>query len=488
MNKLRAFLLALLVISIAFASCRSTEVDALAIFKGKALVTPLRIDAKEGNGLLINLTTTYGESTEESIMNAFKLIRNMTNKSCLFTIGFPELREGINGPSAGLLLALTFYSIVEDKPLTITATGAIGSNGEVYPVGGIYEKVKAALRNHERVLIPKSAPYIDLTMLSLWGDRVCITQNISQALSYAFNGCHQNATEVIKGYLAKEPKNPSMYNSSLFKKQAEKLMERERALIDKLPLYYGMYVREEIKVQRKMVEKGYYYTAANDAFHLYSYERAFVSNEKELMGELKRCLDSITFEEERETNAELITGAKARYYRAKEAYEEAKEKDWENMLFFQRIANKAELVQGIVWCEAAKDMNVKGKGRKVNIEALKFFLPKNETLGREGREMLANHDYLAYLFEYAFKKPGKRERRNYTTLWANVYASQAQYMSENHNDSDLYRAANNMEELFTSLSYESGEKETHINEKYIYAILSFIGGALICLLARLLRK
>ena len=54
--------------------------------------------------------------------------------------------EKIDGPSAGLPLALTFYAAYNkvDIPDSISATGQIYPDGSVGVVGGIFEKIRAA--------------------------------------------------------------------------------------------------------------------------------------------------------------------------------------------------------------------------------------------------------------------------------------------------------------------------------------------------------
>jgi len=63
-----------------------------------------------------------------------------------------------DGPSAGVTMAASLYSLVTQKPIKagIAMTGELTLTGKVLPVGGIKEKLLAAKRtNIKMVLLPK---------------------------------------------------------------------------------------------------------------------------------------------------------------------------------------------------------------------------------------------------------------------------------------------------------------------------------------------
>ncbi len=83
-----------------------------------------------------------------------------------------SLSEGtrIGGPSAGLMVAVTMYDLLNDDDLldgrVVAGTGSLDADGRVGPVGGIPEKLRAAQRaGAELVLIPSA-------QLSLVEDRI----------------------------------------------------------------------------------------------------------------------------------------------------------------------------------------------------------------------------------------------------------------------------------------------------------------------------
>jgi ATP-dependent Lon protease len=63
-----------------------------------------------------------------------------------------------DGPSAGITLTTALYSLVNDTPVdsTIAMTGEISLDGRIMPIGGLPEKLMAAVRaGVKTVFIPK---------------------------------------------------------------------------------------------------------------------------------------------------------------------------------------------------------------------------------------------------------------------------------------------------------------------------------------------
>lgn len=123
----------------------------------------IKISGKEG----FTLTGQLGKVMEESAKTAFSYVRSYSE-----TLGVPcswfenneihiHLPAGAvpkDGPSAGVALATSLISLITGIPIRkdIAMTGEIGLQGQVLPVGGIKEKVLAAL-NHglKTVILPK---------------------------------------------------------------------------------------------------------------------------------------------------------------------------------------------------------------------------------------------------------------------------------------------------------------------------------------------
>ncbi len=115
----------------------------------------------------ISFTGKLGEVMQESVQAAFSYVRS---KSTEFGIKPPQYRnhdihvhvpEGAtpkDGPSAGIAMCTTIVSVLTGIPVkrTVAMTGEVTLRGRVLPIGGLKEKLLAALRGGiETVLIPE---------------------------------------------------------------------------------------------------------------------------------------------------------------------------------------------------------------------------------------------------------------------------------------------------------------------------------------------
>jgi ATP-dependent Lon protease len=122
--------------------------------------------AVEGRGGLA-MTGTLGKVMQESANLAYTYVREASEKLKLpkryfdrhsLHLHVPAGATPKDGPSAGVCMAASLYSLVSGKPLKkgFAMTGEITLSGRVLPVGGIKEKLLAAKRSGlKTVLIPK---------------------------------------------------------------------------------------------------------------------------------------------------------------------------------------------------------------------------------------------------------------------------------------------------------------------------------------------
>jgi PDZ domain-containing protein len=95
-------------------------------------------------------------------------------------------QSGIGGPSAGLMMALTIYDLVEPGDLakgrTIAGTGTIDLAGKVGPVGGVRQKIEAAKAARAKVFIVPEVEADEAREAA--GDRLAVkpVSTFSQAL------------------------------------------------------------------------------------------------------------------------------------------------------------------------------------------------------------------------------------------------------------------------------------------------------------------
>lgn len=118
---------------------------------GDELALTVRRDA-----MTIQLRVTLGPSAQQPGPMLGVAIRTVG-----FDIDLPfpvQVDAGqIGGPSAGLLMALTVYDLAEDGDLTrsriIAGTGTIDAQGNVGPVGGVNQKIEAAVRAGAQIFL-----------------------------------------------------------------------------------------------------------------------------------------------------------------------------------------------------------------------------------------------------------------------------------------------------------------------------------------------
>ena len=120
----------------------------------------------DGNGKL-NITGKLGDVMKESVQAAFSYVRSKASEIGIdskkfnkydFHVHVPEGATPKDGPSAGVAISVALMSCLSGlKVRSDTAmTGEITLTGKVLPIGGLREKLLAALRGRiKNVLIPK---------------------------------------------------------------------------------------------------------------------------------------------------------------------------------------------------------------------------------------------------------------------------------------------------------------------------------------------
>lgn len=138
----------------------------LAWTAGGGAILPVEVCAMEGSGN-IELTGQLGDVMKESAHAGISLVRSLSDQLKLpenfhkemdLHIHVPEGAVQKDGPSAGITMALAVASSLTKRPIRseYAMTGEITLTGRVLNIGGLKEKVLAAVRSGiSKVIIPK---------------------------------------------------------------------------------------------------------------------------------------------------------------------------------------------------------------------------------------------------------------------------------------------------------------------------------------------
>lgn len=156
------------------------RIQMLGVAGRRGCVLCMEAVAVKGTGKL-HFNTTAGHSAQDAARNA---------RTALQVQGFwqPGVDihlnitggNNVNGPSAGLAMALVMLSAMQNRPLRqdIAVTGEISLHGQILPVGGLPEKVAAARHLGLQVLLPENTVRIQENMVPV--------ANLTQAVEVVF--------------------------------------------------------------------------------------------------------------------------------------------------------------------------------------------------------------------------------------------------------------------------------------------------------------
>ncbi len=481
-------------------ACSNLTLNYPAIVGGKGEIIKAHITAEEGEGLFIDLSTMFGENTERSFINAYKLATQRAGKTCRFTVSFDE--KEIEGPSGGLNTFVGFYSSITDRRIPdILITGALDEKGDVLPVGGQYEKaLEAKLEGFDGfVAVPADIhEYCKLKSLDSGSFKIYFVDDVDDVLSIMFNESnysfsieHLNPVEI--------PKEENPYNIEDFTPYYELIREEYEKSKKEDACHKEFYTIFDESIE-KVLSKGYTYTAANFLFLETSSLRAGPQGILERINRVNACLNSIPKFNYTKEGLELQVGAVVRKYRAEYTIKEVKREFKESLTEEEKEELSKNVEQSYLWCLTAKSMiNNAEKGEPVNVSEYKK-LAKNvlneiernevEILNRGGGSFIRlatrayiDEDYVAsyFLGLYALSYAKDNYVTSFKTFWGRVYASQAYYYkySDPQTYERLMSLATLLEKGFISPGYAVLDEGKH----WITIGMVFIGFILVILLS-----
>ncbi len=166
----------------------------------------LYIEALRLNGKgELKITGKLGEVMQESVKAAYSLLQSNAHslginpsffKENILHIHVPEGATPKDGPSAGIAMVTSMYSAITGKKVRkdVAMTGEITLRGRVLPIGGLREKLLAALRmGIQNVIIPQEneKDLVDMPAVALKSLNVIKVASFKEVLNVAivdFNG------------------------------------------------------------------------------------------------------------------------------------------------------------------------------------------------------------------------------------------------------------------------------------------------------------
>lgn len=329
-----SFLL-LLLPSILMASCDGTAsilVPAV-VGDGSGLVNiSVRIITGDGSVFLSAFPQT-GTSTQDSVEKAVRyafLKSNSTKCDAIVAIDTSGSAGYVEGPSAGGAFTVMAFAALNNMTPRHDAvmTGTIEQDGSIGPVGGVYEKALAASASGAKYFVLPKMNLFDMLLLrnlQKQGLEVIEVTDADSAIGFMLYNAsiHQQDLE------RKPDPVPDLdqYDASgmeRFRDVATEMIDFENAVVESMPSIDNEsasiknYYKLSIDRQKAIKDKGYYFSAANEAFLDYiqaSTVRAMLLDQPDLGSkkkEIEDCLNSITINKKTDANLEWAIGSDLR--------------------------------------------------------------------------------------------------------------------------------------------------------------------------------
>jgi len=320
-----------------------------------------------------------GLMTQDSIDQAIEIARMKSGlgQDCDVDVRFSPLSSAgyIDGPSAGSALTVMSYALLMNESIRGDAiiTGGIGPHGEVVPVGGLYEKAKGSLADGSiRYFITPTESFYELLLLDTLeeegGLEVLEAEDVDEIIGFMIDD-EPIEEKPLEVRLRSAPEIAPYSGQSVpaFAAVASGMISLERAEIAKLAKdgepYDGIkeFFESEFTRQEAIIGKGYYFTAANEAFLDYI-EIATINGVAggrvdlpRTKGEVGICLSSTDIPQMGDGNYEWVIGARQRIGWASDKVERSMAE--EDTLSDEEYTEYNDLMYGKAWCMVARALS-----------------------------------------------------------------------------------------------------------------------------------
>lgn len=429
-------------------------------------------------------------STQDSIAQAVSYAYGLSGKgACDVLVSFSTIEPAdyVEGPSAGAALAVMTYALLENRTMRQDAimTGAIGSGGNVGAVGGLYEKARGAAQKGARYFITPIENFYEALLLEdvekEYGITVLQAHNISEIIGFMMD----NGSITQAGFGPEKRPIPDLppYDASGlegFVPVAQRTIGLERDAVESLngtdneTLQIDAFYQNEVQRQSKILEDGYAFAAANEAFLNYidlSSIQALVAGNTDLPEEKGRagiCLSQIKRPGMTDGNFQWVIGSELR---EEWAYQKLNTTQTDGQLVSdEKYAAYNDLMYAQAWCEVSKGLAAAASenGTPVDESAWKPIADEKLALARalprssddtqfkmdSAEASYAKGRYGAAIYDAVYvivmdgmaRQPAldttaeaaKLLNQSRTSLWGRVYQSQGAFLHAEGDDKGAY--------------------------------------------------
>ncbi len=148
-------------------------------------------------------TGRLGKIASEAVKNVSAIIKKHMGRDIAnydMHVQFLQI-EGVEGDSASISVAVSIISAMENVPIdqSLAMTGSLSVRGEVLPVGGVTNKVEAAIQaGIKTIILPASnIDDVSLNKRTLQGVKLIPAKTFADVLKYALKDCARKE-EIIK--------------------------------------------------------------------------------------------------------------------------------------------------------------------------------------------------------------------------------------------------------------------------------------------------
>lgn len=495
---------------------------------GELFKMTVRVSQGTGN-TYFTIDPEVGLTTQLSALSAIRYaysISNVSNQSCdtFVSLERSDSIESVDGPSAGLNIAVLTYAALNNLPIRNDAvlTGAIGKYGAALPVGGLFEKSQAAALNGAKYFV---APLDSLAMRVIllpiekkYNIQVINVKSTKEAIDFLVYGKLPQEDPLL---ISANTSLPDFTNSRVkgtenFKPLAVNMINLNKDAMDNFNYSdkYAAAIKSRFQTildkEDMLLNKDYFFTAANDAFLNYisvktlqGYYSGDYLNIRQAKKEISNCIDSIPALTKTTENYEFVIGSELRKAWAEQklqnaqigALEEEKYLNYNDLLYAkawcivsssiiqvapnQSISTQNYIDESLWQSLAKKRLDYAEKINSTNDE-FKRRKAVAENLYQQGKygasafesQYVINYYALAYLSNDSISienmsDPSNLFSYNTSSLWARVYSSHAEFIYQTSEDKmeaiKLLDYSKSLDSLTNELLYAQKNNSRQIN-------------------------